>query len=262
MPPDTTQLLSILVVDDDRDHADSLAELFAMEGHEVTVAYSGDEATAAYRARDFDLAFLDVIMPGKNGVESFLEIKRVKPDARIYMMTGYSVEQLLQQAVDNGAVGVLAKPIDVNKVLTTLDEVKHNGIVLVAEDDHEFGPELKQVIERAGRACELVTNGRDALSRMAKGGVEVLILDLNLPLINGIEVYTALRQVTKQVPTVLITACRDQYRDELDSLSDIELTGILTKPFEPDQLLNKLARLTAHGRASTTVSQFEGDRPS
>jgi len=260
MPLDPSNPLSILVVDDDRDHADSLAELFAMEGHDVAVAYSGYEATAAYRTRDFDLAFMDVIMPGKNGVESFLEIKRAKPGARIYMMTGYSVEQLLQQAVDNGAVGVLAKPLDVNKIMTTLDEVKHNGIVLVAEDDQEFGPELRQVIERAGRACELVTNGRDALSRVAKGGVDVLILDLNLPLINGIEVYTALRKEISQVPTVLITACRDQYREELDALSDVELTGILTKPFEPEALLRKLGRLTAR-KDNQTISpsmQIEG----
>ena len=44
-------------------------------------------------------------MPGKNGVESFFEIRRMKPDAKVFMMTGYSVEQLVQQAIDHGALG-------------------------------------------------------------------------------------------------------------------------------------------------------------
>ena len=91
--------LRILVVDDDADNANSLGELFEMEGHRPLVVYDGEGAIAAYLKEDFDIAFMDVMMPGKNGVESFLEIKRLKPLAKVYMMTGYSVEQLLQQAI-------------------------------------------------------------------------------------------------------------------------------------------------------------------
>ena len=235
--------LKILVVDDDRDNADALAELFEMEGHEVRVAYSGDEAIKAFQERQFDIGFMDVMMPGKNGVESFLEIRRLRPEARIYMMTGYSVEQLLQQAIDNGALGVFAKPVDPDKVLNTLDGIKPNGIVLVAEDDPDFGPSLQASIVSTGRACELVTDGQEALDRIAAGGIDVLILDLNLPLINGIEVYTRMRKAGRTVPTVMITAFLDQHRDALDALSDVEVTGILNKPFDFDALLGKLERL-------------------
>ena len=94
--------LRILVVDDDVDNANSLGELFEMEGHRPLVVYDGEAAIAAYLKEDFDIAFMDVMMPGKNGVESFLEIKKLKPLAKVYMMTGYSVEQLLQQAIDGG----------------------------------------------------------------------------------------------------------------------------------------------------------------
>ena len=94
-----TRSLRILVVDDDADNAYSLGELFELEGHSVQVALSGEDAIAAYLAADFDLAFMDVMMPGLNGVESFIEIRKMRPEARVYMMTGYSVEQLLQQAL-------------------------------------------------------------------------------------------------------------------------------------------------------------------
>jgi two-component system response regulator HydG len=240
-----SQPLRILVVDDDRDNADSMAELFAMEGHAVTVAYSGEEAISAYQSGNFDLAFMDVMMPGKNGVESFLQIKRLKPGAKVYMMTGYSVEQLLQQAIDNGALGVLSKPVDIDKAMAAIEAAKPKGIVLVAEDDPDFGPQVQQLVASSGRSCELVTNGHEALARLSRGGVDVLILDLNMPLINGIEVYSELRKNGRAVPTVIITACRDHYKDALDALSDVVTTGILNKPFDPSVLLEKLQRLAA-----------------
>ena len=239
--------LKILLVDDDHDNADSLAELFEMEGHEVHVAYSGEDAIDIYNKQDFDVAFMDVMMPGKNGVESFLEIRQSKPDAKVYMMTGFSIDQLLMQATDNGALGVLSKPVDINKVLSVLDGFKSsvNGIVLLAEDDPDFGPALQQGIEISGRVCELVTNGQEAIARVEKGGVDILILDLNMPLINGIEVYLELKKRNIAIPTVMMTACIDQYRDALENLSDIEVTGILNKPFDFNSLIDKLERLAA-----------------
>ncbi len=115
--------LRIMVVDDDTDAADSLAELFEMEGHDVTVAYSGEDAVENYQNADFDIGFMDIMMPGKNGVESFFEIQSLKPNTKMYMMTGFSVDQLIQQAIDHGALGVLSKPVDLNKVLAALDDL-------------------------------------------------------------------------------------------------------------------------------------------
>ncbi|MGI9422019.1 MAG: response regulator, partial [Hyphomicrobiaceae bacterium] len=149
--------LKILVVDNDRDNADSLAELFELEGHEVATAYNGQDAIDIYKEQDFDVAFMDVMMPGKNGVESFLEIRRIKPDATVYMMTGYSVEQLLQQATDNGALGVLKKPLDIQDVMGALANVLPEGVVLVANSDQGLGQQLRELIGSTGKKCELVT---------------------------------------------------------------------------------------------------------
>ena len=109
--------LSILVLDDNADNADSLAELLAMDDHNVEVAYSGQEAIDAYRAKPFDLGFFDVMMPGKNGVDSFLEIRQQRPDAKVYFMTGYSADDLLKKAMAGGALGFFGKPMDLPLVL-------------------------------------------------------------------------------------------------------------------------------------------------
>lgn len=112
--------MQILVVDDDIDAADSLAELFEMEDHEVTVVYSGDKAITAFASQTFDMAFMDIMMPGKNGVDSFFEIRKTTPDAKVYFMTGFSANDLVDRALEEGALGVLPKPLDPMEILTVL----------------------------------------------------------------------------------------------------------------------------------------------
>jgi DNA-binding NtrC family response regulator len=115
--------LYILVVDDDNENADSLAEVFQMEDHKVRVVYSGQEAVKAYEQENFDLAFFDVMMPGKNGVDAFVEIKEKHPEAKVFFMTGYSADDLLKKAMSKGALGIFGKPVDLTKMLDTLQKV-------------------------------------------------------------------------------------------------------------------------------------------
>jgi DNA-binding NtrC family response regulator len=117
-----TRKLNILVVDDDEANAESLAELFALDDHRVIVAHDGQQAIEAFSLNKVDVGFFDVMMPIKNGVESFLEIKARHPEARIYFMTGYSAEDLLRTAVAGGALGVFSKPVDVERLLAALEK--------------------------------------------------------------------------------------------------------------------------------------------
>ena len=79
------------------------------------------QAIDSFRNNQVDLGLFDVMMPHKNGVESFLEIRATNPDARIYFMTGYSADVLLDKAREQGALGVFSKPTDPAKLLDVLD---------------------------------------------------------------------------------------------------------------------------------------------
>ena len=114
--------LNILVVDDDPGNADSLAELFESENHRVIVAYDGQQAIEAFSLNKVDVGFFDVMMPKKNGVDSFMEIKSRFPAARVYFMTGYSADDLLDRAVQGGALGVFSKPVDLMRLLETVEK--------------------------------------------------------------------------------------------------------------------------------------------
>jgi len=114
--------LKILVVDDDAENAASIADLFAADNHNVIIAYDGQQAVDAYASNQFDVGFFDVMMPVKNGVESFLEIRKFNPAAQIYFMTGYSENELLDRARAGGAMGVFSKPTDPMQLLDIVEK--------------------------------------------------------------------------------------------------------------------------------------------
>jgi two-component system, NtrC family, response regulator HydG len=110
----------IFIVDDDRDHAESIADILTMHGHDVDMAFSGEEAVRRFSERQFDVTLMDVKLPGMSGVEAFFELRRQRADAQVIMMTGFSVEQLLAQAVQGGARGVLYKPLAIPDLLRAI----------------------------------------------------------------------------------------------------------------------------------------------
>ena len=99
------------------------------------------------------------------------------------------------------------------------------------------------MIRTSGRACHLVRDGREAIGHAESSNV--LIFDLKLPLIQGVEVYSRLREAGRSRPTIIVTASGSGYHDTLEAMRDVAITGILNKPFDPMSLLNRLECLVA-----------------
>lgn len=228
--------MRIFIVDDDQDHAESVAGVLELNGHAVELALTGEQGIARYRERDFDIVLMDVKLPGLNGVETFFEFKKIRPAARVLMMTGYSVEALVAQAVDNGALGVLHKPFAVDELLETLERVKPRGMVLVADDDPDFSRSIEPILSRHGYAVEIARDGREALEKAQAPGIDCLILDLRMPLLSGLEVYLRLKQIARSVPTVFVTGFADERHEAQARLGGFT-EGMLVKPFDPAELL-------------------------
>jgi len=240
-----TRLLNILVVDDDIDNAHSLGELFEMEGHRVSVVHSGQAAIDAYTQQSFDVAFMDVMMPGKNGVESFFEIRSLRPQARVFMMTGYSVEELLQQAVKGGALGVLEKPFDSQEVLKLTRSVGPGGLVVSATPDAraDVGRAIHQTLCEGGMPSRLLKSVDDISNQTARD--EVLVIDANVPLIEEVSAYTRLMTSGHQAQTIIVPPSKAGPAVAGSFLRNIDITGILNKPFDPEELLKRLPVLAA-----------------
>lgn len=233
----------ILVVDDDRDHAESVADILEMNGYAVEMAFSGEEALALFKEGEFDLTLMDVKLPGMNGVETYFEFRRLCPRTRVVMMTGFSVEQLVAQAVENGALGVLHKPFTATALLTSIENAKPRGAVLVADDDEDLLGIVEAILEDSGFRVVTARDGEEALRKAQADGIDCLLLDMRMPVLSGLEVFTRMRQAGYVVPTVFVTA----YADDVLQGHAMEQphTRLLIKPIDPRILLESVEAIVA-----------------
>ena len=231
----------ILIDDDDRDHAESLADILETRGHRVELAYTGEDAIKRFTKADFDVVLMDVKLPGMNGVQTFFEFKRRRASARIVMMTGFSVEQLVAQAVDNGALGILRKPFSAADLLNAVESAKPRGIVLIADDDPLFTDSIFPLLAAHGYGVEIASTGEEALLKLSNCRVDCLLLDVRLPVLSGLAVYLRLKQAGRLVPTILVTGYDSD--DETQQLR-LMAQGLLIKPFDPAVLLSAVTDLS------------------
>ena len=110
----------ILIVDDERELAEGLAEMLAFLGYSVEIAGDEEDALDRARAHAFDIAFVDSRMPTMHGSDLFFEIRRLMPTARVVMMTGFR-EPILDRALQAGAEGPLLKPFSIKDMLQTIE---------------------------------------------------------------------------------------------------------------------------------------------
>ncbi len=108
--------IRVLVVDDDHGMRETLRDILGEMGHDVSLAGNGHEALELVQRQDFDIAFIDIKMPGINGVETFRRIKKIQPGLRVVMMTAFALGELIDEARREGAVDILYKPLQIDKM--------------------------------------------------------------------------------------------------------------------------------------------------
>ncbi len=102
----------ILIVDDDRDLAESLAEYLELDGHDVHVAFSGRSGRDAALSESFDSVLIDVGLPDLDGYRVMREILEQRPDLPVALMSGHSAQDLHPESAHLAMMDVIIKPID------------------------------------------------------------------------------------------------------------------------------------------------------
>jgi signal transduction histidine kinase/CheY-like chemotaxis protein len=115
---------TVLVVDDAPEIVESISEILEINGLNTLSAYNGKEAINLYRedSQIIDLILVDMSMPGMNGAETFEQLRRIRPDAKIIVLSGYSDRELLRYFPNDRPAAILAKPYDVNSLIQTIRE--------------------------------------------------------------------------------------------------------------------------------------------
>jgi DNA-binding response OmpR family regulator len=237
--------LNILIVDDDRDLATGLQELFVHSGHSASVVFTGEEALTLCRDQTFDLALVDLKMNGKDGLMTTLETSALMPDARHIIMTGDRIEQILGYLVDDDSeVAVFLPPISMDEVFRQIADGGPQGIVLCLDNAPDFHSKLEQFIQQRGKTTSLVTPAKDTVASILEKQTDILLLKFSqAPLPDVLIMYLALKQRGFVMPTIMVAGYAVDKQTAFQVLNNMPVSGCLFKPFNPAKLLQDLQLL-------------------
>jgi len=111
---------SILIVDDDAGMSRSLSMILRHKGYDAATAEGGVEAIEKVKEKHYDFVLMDVKMPEMDGVEAQRGIRKIRPESTVIMMTAFSVDEMVQQALREGARHVMFKPFDADNLVGLL----------------------------------------------------------------------------------------------------------------------------------------------
>ena len=237
--------MKILIVDDDRDHADGLADFIEMHDCILTVAYTGEEAVRKFAPGRFDLVFLDFKLPGMNGVEVLRAIRGIDPEVKAIMMTGFMVRDLNQQIGETDILEVMQKPISLEVLLELVDTCRPETTVLVADDDSDFTDSIGSLLEEHGYRTLRAGTAADILKMATSNPVDLLLLDLRLDGDHGLHVYEELVARGLKIPTIIVTGFAKEESEAVAKLYAYSVEKLLSKPFAPEALLQAIEEVWA-----------------
>jgi CheY-like chemotaxis protein len=246
---------SILIVDDEVDTCRNLSDILADLGYHVDTAHDGLAALALVQQRPYDVALLDLKMPGMSGLELYHAIKKQRADTVAIVVTAYATSETAEKALAAGAWQILPKPVDLPRLLGLVDEALGQPLVLVVDDDSDLCANLWDLLRDRGFRTAVVHDEPEAARRLKDQRFHVVLIDMKLPQGDGTRVFRLVRQSNPQARTVVITG----HRTEMDRLvQQVVAEGadaVCYKPFDVPKLLDTLRQLTpgpsAEGKPAT-----------
>jgi len=114
--------LHILLVDDESEFVEHLAERLRMRGFSISIATSGSSALELIRADQFHGVVLDVMMPGIDGLKTLREIKKINASVEVILLTGHARTEAALEGIRLGAFDYLIKPVDIDELSFRLQD--------------------------------------------------------------------------------------------------------------------------------------------
>jgi CheY-like chemotaxis protein len=233
----------ILLVDDNPDICASAADIFADLGYAVDTAQDGTTALELVRRRPYDIALLDLKMPGMDGVTLCREIHRLRPETVSLLITAYAGAEAIQGAMEAGAWKVLSKPVDFPKLISLIGDALQRPLVLIVDDDPDLCDNLRDLLLEHSYRVSIAHDEREAMERL-ETMPRVAVIDLRLPGGDGGSVFRRVRAANASVRVMLITGYPDEYGALAQQLRSEGADALFFKPLDIPGFLADLGRLT------------------
>lgn len=121
--------IRVLLVDDEKGYIQPLSERLRSRGFNVAIAFSGEEALILIENNDFDVVLLDIMMPGKNGLETLQDIRKIDFLVPIILLTGHAKIETAMEEVKTGVFDYLLKPVQIDQLVERIQLAHERKIV-------------------------------------------------------------------------------------------------------------------------------------
>ncbi len=112
----------VLLVDDEEQFVETLAQRLEARDYAVATAFNGDQALNYVKAKEVDVVILDVLMPGLTGIDTLRAIKKIRPLTEVIMLTGHATVETAIEGMKLGAFDYLMKPTEINDLLAKITQ--------------------------------------------------------------------------------------------------------------------------------------------
>ena len=251
-------MATILVIDDERMVCDLLRAVFSRYGHEVLTAFDGRKGLDLFEQHRPRFTLLDLRMPGMNGIEVLTRIRALDPRAAVIVLTGAGSADLENQARQMGVTDFLSKGLSLEALVGTVERVMQQpvkppaspsqstdakkapshsqkaGSILVVDDEPPIRELLRKYFSSRDYQVRVAPDGQQALALVDQKSPDIIVLDVHMPGMNGIEVLKRLRAKNYAGGVIFLTSSQDERL--LQEGLELGSVDILGKPVDLERL--------------------------
>ena len=237
----------ILLVEDDQANQNLGVKILTKAGYQVDFAEDGKAAVEAAKGYQYDLILMDVQMPVMDGFSATSLIRRaeqhtIRQRVPIIALTAHALKGYREKCLKHDMDDFIAKPLKKGRLLESVEKwVDARSTILVADDTLDNWNLIKNYFRQEDYELIYVKNGKEAIETFKRRRISLILMDMEMPVLNGYDAATAIRKLENgsEVPIIALTA--HQGTTEIRKCLDAGCTAYLSKPIRKKKILETVA---------------------
>ena len=249
----------ILLVEDNEMNRDMLSRRLQRRGYSVVIAQDGEQGLSLASSESPDLILMDISLPVMDGwqVTRLLKSNVNTCHIPVIALTAHAMVSDRQKAFETGCDDYDTKPVEISRLSEKIENLLVEARLLIVDDNEMNRDMLARRLARKGYDIRVTESARDLLERVKQDAIDLLLLDIEMPEISGLDALKTLRErySSIELPIIMVTA-KDQSDDVVRAL-DLGANDYVTKPIDFPVALARIGTQLSHKRAQEALRESE-----